>query len=125
MAQKAPRKKDAQKAMKAPRSTDGAKKPHRFRPGTVALREIRRFQKSTDLLMPKLPFQRMVRIAADDVQKDVRFQASAIAALQEATEAYIVSLFEQANLAAIHSKRVTVMPKDIALALRIRPKNTR
>jgi len=111
--------------MKAPRSTDGAKKPHRFRPGTVALREIRRFQKSTDLLMPKLPFQRMVRIAADDVQKDVRFQASAIAALQEATEAYIVSLFEQANLAAIHSKRVTVMPKDIALALRIRPKNTR
>jgi histone H3/H4 len=88
--------------------------------GTVALREIRKYQKSTDLLIRKLPFQRLVREIAQDFKNDLRFQSSAIAALQEAAEAYLVGLFEDANLCAIHSKRVTIMPKDIGLARRIR-----
>ena len=92
----------------------------RFRPGTVALREIRRYQKSTELLMRKLPFQRLVSEIAGDFKNDLRFQATAIVALQEATEAYMVSLFEDTNLAAIHAKRVTIMGKDIALAKRLR-----
>lgn len=99
-------------------------KPRRFRPGTVALREIRKYQKSSELLLRKLPFQRLVREIADefkwDEKKDLRFQASAVAALQEAAEAYLVGLFEDANLAAIHTKRVTVMPKDMQLARRLR-----
>ena len=118
---KAPRKQLATKAArKSAPATGGVKKPHRFRPGTVALREIRRYQKSTELLMRKLPFQRLVREIAGDYQNDLRFQGSAIMALQEATEAYMVSLFEDTNLAAIHAKRVTVMPKDMALAKRLR-----
>ncbi len=95
-------------------------KPHRFRPGTVALREIRRYQKSTELLIRKLPFQRLVREIAQDFKTDLRFQASAIAALQEASESYLVGLFEDTNLCAIHAKRVTIMPKDVQLARRIR-----
>lgn len=98
----------------------GVKKPHRYRPGTVALREIRRYQKSTELLIRKLPFQRLVREIAQDFKPDLRFQNSAIAALQEASEAYLVGLFEDTNLCAIHAKRVTIMPKDIQLARRIR-----
>ena len=98
----------------------GVKKPHRFRPGTVALREIRRYQKSTELLIRRLPFQRLVREIAQDYKTDLRFQSSAIAALQEAAEAYLVGLFEDSNLCAIHAKRVTIMPKDIQLARRIR-----
>lgn len=87
-------------------SVDAVKKPHRFRPGTVALREIRRYQKSTDLLIRKLPFQRLVREIASGFKDDLRFQSSAIAALQEASEAYLVGLFEDTNLCAIHAKRV-------------------
>jgi len=98
----------------------GVKKPHRFRPGTVALREIRKYQKSTDLLIRKLPFQRLVREIAQDYKTDLRFQSSAIAALQEASESYLVGLFEDSNLCAIHAKRVTIMPKDLHLARRIR-----
>ncbi|KAJ6543850.1 histone 3 [Mycena capillaripes] len=98
----------------------GVKKPHRFRPGTVALREIRRYQKSTELLIRKLPFQRLVREIAQDFKTDLRFQSSAVMALQEAAEAYLVSLFEDTNLAAIHAKRVTIQPKDLALARRLR-----
>ena len=93
------------------------KKPHRYRPGTVAFREIRRYQKSTEQLIRKLPFQRLVREIA---QTDLRFQSSAVMALQEASEAYLVGLFEDTNLCAIHAKRVTIMPKDIQLARRIR-----
>jgi histone H3 len=100
--------------------TGGVKKPHRYRPGTVALREIRKYQKSTDLLIRKLPFQRLVREIAQDFKTDLRFQSSAVLALQEAAEAYLVGLFEDTNLAAIHAKRVTIMPKDIQLARRIR-----
>ena len=96
------------------------KKPHRYRPGTVALREIRRYQKSTELLMRKLPFQRLVREIAQDFLPDLRFQSTAVLALQEASEAYLVGLFEDTNLCAIHAKRVTIMPKDIQLARRIR-----
>ena len=96
------------------------KKPHRFRPGVVALREIRKYQKNTELLIRKLPFQRLVREIASDFKTDLRFQSQAILALQEASEAYLVGLFEDTNLCAIHAKRVTIMPKDIQLARRIR-----
>jgi len=123
---KAPRKqlatKQARKTATAP--TGGVKKPHRFRPGTVALREIRRYQKSTELLIRKLPFQRLVREIAQDFKTDLRFQSSAVMALQEAAEAYLVSLFEDTNLAAIHAKRVTIQPKDLALARRLRGERT-
>ncbi len=100
------------------------KKPHRFRPGTVALREIRKYQKSTELLLRKLPFQRLVREIAQEYKRDLRFQSSALAALQEACEAYLVGLFEDSNLCAIHAKRVTIMPKDMQLARRIRGERT-
>ncbi|EPS64827.1 hypothetical protein M569_09950 [Genlisea aurea] len=120
---KAPRKQLATKAArKSAPATGGVKKPHRFRPGTVALREIRKYQKSTELLIRKLPFQRLVREIAQDFKTDLRFQSSAVAALQEAAEAYLVGLFEDTNLCAIHAKRVTIMPKDIQLARRIRDK---
>jgi histone H3 len=109
---KAPRKQLATKAArKSAPTSGGVKKPYRYRPGTVALREIRRYQKSTDLLLRKLPFQRLVREIAQDFKNDLRFQSTAILALQEAAEAY---------LCAIHAKRVTIMPKDIQLARRIR-----
>ena len=114
-------------ATKAARKSDsaptacGVKKPHRYRPGTLALREIRKYQKSTELLIRKLPFQRLVReICADNLGKDLRFQSAAVLALQEASEAYLVGLFEDTNLCALHSKRVTIMPRDIQLARRIR-----
>ncbi|KAG6401174.1 hypothetical protein SASPL_138020 [Salvia splendens] len=125
---KAPRKQLATKveywftdaARKSAPTTGGVKKPHRYRPGTVALREIRKYQKSTELLIRKLPFQRLVREIAQDFKTDLRFQSHAVLALQEAAEAYLVGLFEDTNLCAIHAKRVTIMPKDIQLARRIR-----
>ncbi|KAF8807256.1 histone H3 [Phlegmacium glaucopus] len=120
---KAPRKQLASKSAARKTASNvagGVKKPHRFRPGTVALREIRRYQKSTELLIRKLPFQRLVREIAQDFKTDLRFQSSAVMALQEAAEAYLVSLFEDTNLAAIHAKRVTIQPKDLALARRLR-----
>ncbi|MFS7911840.1 putative transcription factor Hap3/NF-YB family [Helianthus anomalus] len=188
---KAPRKQLATKAArKSAPTTGGVKKPHRYRPGTVALREIRKYQKSTELLIRKLPFQRLVREIAQDFKAcsvidfqivvllvgcvlvwlltcacicmfvyisvrlkslrfvrllisncnyaceitkacpatdfklllctDLRFQSHAVLALQEAAEAYLVGLFEDTNLCAIHAKRVTIMPKDIQLARRIR-----
>ena len=95
-------------------------KTKRYRPGVLALSEIRRYQKSTELLIRKLPFQRVVREIAIQLKPDVRFQCAALDALQEAAESYIVGLFEDTNLCAIHAKRVTIMPKDIQLARRIR-----
>ena len=92
----------------------------KFRPGTTALKEIRHFQKSTALLIRKLPFQRLVREIVQDFKTDLRFQQAAIRALQEAAEVYLVGLFEDTNLCAIHAKRVTIMPKDIQLARQIR-----
>ncbi|KAL6084016.1 hypothetical protein STEG23_002535 [Scotinomys teguina] len=106
-------------ARKSAPSTGGVKKPHRYRPRTVALQEISRYQKSTELLIQKLPFQRLVWEIAQDFKTDLRFQSMDIGALQEASEAYLVGLFEDTNLCAIHAKRVTIMPKDIQLARRI------
>jgi histone H3 len=98
----------------------GVKKRQRYRPGTVALREIRKYQRSTDLLIQRLPFQRLVREIAQSLRGDLRFQSAAVGALQEASEAYLVGLFEDTNLCAIHAKRVTIMPKDLQLARRLR-----
>ena len=131
---KAPAKKEAAKAakksgMKAPKG--GVKKRYRYRPGTVALKQIRQYQKSTELLIRKLPFQRLVREIAGDTDVirsplcgKVRFQSAAIMALQEASETYLVGLFEDSNLCAIHAKWVTIMPKNIQLARRIRGERT-
>lgn len=96
------------------------KKPYRYRPGTAALREIRKYQKSTEMLIRKLPFHRLVREIAGNLNTDIRFQSTALLALQESAEAYLVGLFEDANLCAIHARRVTVMPRDMQLARRIR-----
>ena len=121
---KAPRKQIASKAArKTAPAMGGIKKPHRYRPGTVALREIKRYQKSTELLIRKLPFQRVVREVAQEYKSDLRFQSTAVLALQEASESYIVGLFEDTNLCAIHARRVTIMPKDMQLARRIRGEN--
>ena len=101
----------------------GVQKPqrrHRFRPGTVALQQIRRYQGSTELLIRKLPFRRLIREIAQDFKTGLRFQEAALMALQEAAEAYLVGLFEDSNLCAIHTRRVTIMPKDIQLARCIR-----
>jgi len=102
------------------RAAGKSKKPHRWKPGTVALREIRKLQKSTQLLVRRLPFQRLVREVAQDFKSDLRFQTNALEALQESCEAYCVSLFEETNLCAIHAKRVTIMPRDLTLCRRIR-----
>lgn len=88
-------------------------KAHRWRPGTVALREIRKYQKSTELLLPRLPFQRLVREIMTELRIGLRIQASALAALQEGCEAYITEQFGIYQLMAIHGRRVTVMPKDV------------
>ena len=119
---KAPRMQLATKAARLSNPSSGGvkKKPHRYRPGTVALREIRKFQKSYDLLIRRLPFQRAVREIAQDFKTDLRFQDSALLSLQEASESYLVGLFEDTNLICIHAKRVTIMPKDIQLSRRIR-----
>ena len=151
---KAPRKKLATLAAKRggnrPPGVGGVKKPHRYRPGTVALREIRKYQKGTDLLIPKLPFMKVTReITADeasaraknkwvqgsdgriilkpwpkgcesDLPADLRWQSTGLLAMQEASEAYLTGVDEDANLCALHAKRVTIMPKDIQLARRIR-----
>ena len=95
------------------------RKARRYRPGSVALREIRKYQKSTNLLIRKLPFQRLVRELAQALKPDLRFQSTALWALHEASESFLVGLMEYTNLAAIHAKRVTIMPKDMKLALRI------
>ena len=95
-------------------------KPHRYRAGTVALRDIRHFQRSTALLIRKLPFQRLVREITQDFKTDLQFQSAAILCLQEAAEAYLFGLFEDTNLCTIHARQVTIMPKDIQLARRIR-----
>ena len=95
-------------------------KPHRYRAGTVALQDICHFQKTSALLIRKLPFQRLVREIAQDFKTDLQFQSAAILCLQEAAEAYLVRLFDDANLCAIHARQVTILPKDIQLARRIR-----
>ena len=103
-----------------PAKAPGAKRQHRWRPGTVALREIKKFQKSTDLLIRKAPFQRLIRELAEKQKSGLKWQSAACAAMQEATESYVVSLLSDTNLCAIQAKRVTIMPKDIQLAKRLR-----
>ena len=111
--------------------TGGIKKPHRYRPGMVALREIRHYQRSTENLIKKTPFQKLIREISQEYRicpdgpgtpsVQAHFQSTAIAALQEAAENFIVGLFEDVNLLAIHARHVTIMPHDdIRLALRIR-----
>jgi len=113
MVKKAPRK-------SGPRTSILRERP-RYRPGELALREIRQFQKTTMPVIRKLPFVRLVReLAQNAVATSFRFKADALAALQEAAEAYVVHFFEDANLCAVHAKRVTIMSKDIQLARRIR-----
>ncbi|KAL8855188.1 MAG: hypothetical protein Q9221_000094 [Calogaya cf. arnoldii] len=117
-------------APKAKRKSSGVqarpqtRKARRYKPGTIALREIRRYQRSTDLLLLKLPFSRLVREIALSLVlaggETLRWQSQAIQALQESAEAFMVHLFEDTNLCAIHAKRVTIMQKDIQLARRIR-----
>lgn len=116
---KAPSMLEAQKASMIANAIT-MKKKHKFRPGTRALMEIRKYQKNTELLIRKMPFQKLVREVAQEMKNDVRFQSHAIMALQEASEAYLTSLFIDTNLCAIHAKRVTILPKDIKLARRIR-----
>jgi histone H3 len=101
--------------------TGGVKKPHRYCPGTVALCEIHCFQKSTELLIRKAPFQHLCREIAKRISAngDIRFQSTAVLALHKALEAYMICLFEDTNECALHAKRVTIMPKDMHLARRI------
>lgn len=96
----------------------------RYRPGSLALKEIRRYQRSTELLIKRSAFQRLVFNITRELNNDMKFQLAALDALQEAAEAYLVGLFEDTNLCAIHAKRVTIMPKDIQLARRIRGENS-
>jgi histone H3 len=125
-------------AAQARGATAGIKRPHRYRPGTVALREIRRYQKGTELLIRKAPFQRLVREIMLDLpykhlkgypelrssvntdKRASRMQSTALLALQEAAEAFLIGFFEDTNECAIHAKRVTIMPKDMHLVKRIR-----
>ena len=96
------------------------KRRHRFRPGTVALREIRRYQRSTALIIKKHAFQKVVKEIMAEICPQYRIQTNAVLALQEAAEAYLVALFDDTNLCAIHAKRVTIQPKDLMLARRLR-----
>ena len=91
----------------------------KFRPGEVALREIRRYQGSTELLIKKLPFQRVVREIFNQISPDLRIQSAALGCLQTAAECYLTQLFEASQLCAIHARRITVMPRDMQLAKRI------
>uniref|UniRef100_A0AC35THC8 Histone domain-containing protein n=1 Tax=Rhabditophanes sp. KR3021 TaxID=114890 RepID=A0AC35THC8_9BILA len=107
-------------AFKSAPAEGNLKKRRLNRPGAVALREIKRYQKTTELLIKKAPFQRLVRCIAQDFKRDLRFQTTAVLALQQASEAYLIGLFEDTDLCAKHAKRVTIMQKDIQLARRIR-----
>ena len=113
--------KKAVSAKKEDKKPDGGiKKTRRFRPGTVVLREINRYQKSPDLLLIKSPFQRFVKSILETVNPQLRMQSQALLALQEASESYLICLFAEANICAIHANRVQLLKKDIHLARRIR-----
>ena len=127
---KQPRKHMLHKLLKQTSTTGGIKKPHRYHPGLLALREIRKYQQSMESLIRKTPFNKLIKEISQEYRicpegpgtpsVQVRFQSTALAALQEAAENFLVGLFEDVNLLAVHAKRVTVMPRDIRLALRIR-----
>ena len=101
------------------RAPRGRPREHRFRPGTRALMNIRKYQKTTDLLIPKLSFQRLIREIGQEYKSDLRFSEDALLLCQMAIETYLVKLFEDINLIAISDHRVTILPKDVNLALRI------
>ena len=119
-AEKSKTKPAAKATKKSVPTTRGVKKPHHFRLGTSALHKIRKYQKSTELLIRKLPFMMVVQEIGQQFLQGVQFQGTTIMPLQEAAKAYLISLFEDSNLCAIHAKRVTLMPKDLQLARRIR-----
>jgi histone H3 len=98
------------------------RKPHRWHPGTVALREIRKFQKTSDLLIRKAPFRHLVREIVEQVSRksDLQMQSTAVLALQEAAEFFMVDVFNDTNLCASHGKGKIIMVKDLALACHIR-----
>lgn len=109
------------KSRSAGSGPSAVRRKRRYRPGERALKEIRAYQASTDLLLRRLPFARLVREIQQSMMRETyRWQGTAILALQEAAEAHLVGLFEDANLCAVHGKRVTIMPKDLQLARRIR-----
>jgi histone H3 len=104
-------------AQQSARQTAGMRKPHRYRPGTVALREIRKFQKTTNLLIRKAPFQCLVCKLAQKIGKsNLQMQSTAVLALQEATEYFMIDVFSDTNLYAMHCKHVTIKAKDMVLA---------
>ena len=127
---KQPQKHMLHKLLKWTSTTGAIKKPHRYHPGLLALQEIHRYQQSTDSLIRRTPFNKLIKEISQEYRicpegprtpsVQVRFQSTALAALQEAAENFLVGLFEDVNLSAVHGKRVTVMPCDIRLALRIR-----
>eukprot|EP00477_Mikrocytos_mackini_P000003 GAHX01000003.1.p1 GENE.GAHX01000003.1~~GAHX01000003.1.p1 ORF type:complete len:140 (-),score=20.46 GAHX01000003.1:34-453(-) len=122
---KAPRKQLATKvARKSAPATGGVKKPHRFKPGTVALREVRRYQKTTECLTRKLPFQRLVRDCAHMFKSELRFQKVALECLQTAMELWVSTVLDDAQCYCIHAKRVTLQAKDIDLAIKIIGRHT-
>ena len=106
--------------MKRYPAVGGIKKPMRCRPGAVALMEIRKYQRSTELLIKVKTLQRLVRELSQDFKSDVSFQAKALLAFQEASEAFVVELFEDTFVCAVHAKRITIFPKDMQLACLIR-----
>lgn len=110
------KKKRSKKSRKTKPATGGIPKPHRFLPGTVALQEIRKYQKSTEFLLRREPFKRLVREVAQDFKTDIRFSASSFTALQEYFESYLVKLLDMANMEALHRDAVKVLPKDLRLA---------
>ena len=126
---KQPHKHMLHKLLKQNSTTGGLKKPHRYRSGLLALCEIRRYQQSTESLIRRTPFNKLIKEISQEYRicpegpgtpsVQVRFQSTALAALQEADKNFLVGLFEDVNLLAVHAKRVTVMPRDIRLALRI------
>ena len=119
---KCPRKRLATKCARHQYPCGGVKKPTRYRPGTVTLRQIRKYQKSTELLIQKIPFQRLVREVFQNISPNVvlRIQSTALLALQEASEGYLVNLFEDSLLACVHAGRVTLQVKNMQLARRLR-----
>ncbi|KNC54420.1 histone H3 [Thecamonas trahens ATCC 50062] len=110
----------AARPVRSAKTAAGVTKPTMSnRPASVALREIRKYQRSTDLLIRRLPFERLVRELAQELMPDLRFKPQALATLQEASEEYLVSLMQDTNLCANHGKRVTIQPKDMHLAMRL------
>ena len=110
-----------------PHTAPGIGKGARYRPSTKALREIRAYQRGTELLIRKRPFQALVRqlaleavVSKPHFAGGIRFQSDALGALQEAAESFLVALFDDANLACMHAKRVTIKPEDMRLAQRLR-----